>query len=240
MNAASYEDAEAVWFEVQAAIAANADLKPEGAQTTSFFGNTAINYLFVAKQVPWLTYMSIATNIIVVLLVFAFSRDLRVTAVVAVLNGMMTTFWIGLLPVFGIGLAINLTLPLIFIYCIGSDYALHLSLRCKRTGDPRERLRKSVGKGSPLQLHHDIWKLHHSFHADQRPRGTPARKWRPRSRSPSRSWRHLFIVPLFYPLADKKVNAREHDRQDVPVVESRHVEVWTGDRRESKVIDAHE
>ena len=50
----------------------------------------------------------------------------------------------------------------------------------------------------------------------------------------------LLIVPLFYPLADKKVNAREHDRQDVPVVESRHVEVWTGDRRESKVIDAHE
>ncbi|HVM45868.1 MAG TPA: MMPL family transporter, partial [Candidatus Thermoplasmatota archaeon] len=51
VEAASYEDAADVWREVHVAIAANDHLRPDGTQV-SFFGNTAINYLFVAKQVP--------------------------------------------------------------------------------------------------------------------------------------------------------------------------------------------
>ena len=145
VRAATYEDAEAVWNEVQAAIAANEALRPADMKV-SFFGNTAINYLFVAKQVPWLTYMSIATNVLVVLIVFAFTRDLRATALVGVLNFLTSTLWIGFLPHVGIGLAINLTLPLVFIYAIGSDYGLHLGMRCKRTGDTRAAM-ESVGKG---------------------------------------------------------------------------------------------
>lgn len=145
VRAATYEDAEAVWNEVQTAIKANEDLKPAGMQV-SFFGNTAINYLFVAKQVPWLGYMSIATNIVVIVIVFAFTRDVRATALVGALNFLTSTLWVGFLPFIGIGLAINLTLPLVFIFCMGSDYGLHLGMRCKRTGDTRGTM-ESVGKG---------------------------------------------------------------------------------------------
>ena len=145
VKAETYEDAAQAWSEVQAAVAKNDALKPAGTHV-SFFGNTAINYLFVAKQVPWLYYMSIGTNIAVVLIVFAFTRDLRATLVVGLCNFLTSTVWLGVLAFMGIGLAISLTLPLIFIYCMGSDYGLHLALRCKRSKDTFVTF-EGVGKG---------------------------------------------------------------------------------------------
>lgn len=145
VRAETYEDAAEAWAEVQTAIQKNEPLRPEGTQV-SFFGNTAINYLFVAKQVPWLYYMSIGTNIAVVIIVFAFTRDLRATLVVGLCNFLTSTVWLGLLTIMGIGLAISLTLPLIFIYCMGSDYGLHLALRCKKSKDTFLTF-EGVGKG---------------------------------------------------------------------------------------------
>ncbi len=145
VKAASYDDAAAVWAEVHDALAKNEALRPAGVHA-SFFGNTAINYLFVAKQVPWLYYMSIGTNVLVVLIVFAFTRSWRATLVVGLCNFLTSTLWLGLLPFLGVGLAISLTLPLIFIFCMGSDYGLHLALRCRKSGDTRETF-EGVGKG---------------------------------------------------------------------------------------------
>jgi predicted RND superfamily exporter protein len=144
-RAATYEDAEQVWTEVQAAIAANDALRPEGVQT-SFFGNTAINYLFVAKQVPWLNAMSIVSTIVVVSIVALATRRIRPTLTVGIVSGLTTLLWYGLLPQVGIGLAISLTLPVIFIAAMGSDYALHLAMRCEKTRDTRHTF-ESVGKG---------------------------------------------------------------------------------------------
>jgi predicted exporter len=45
----------------------------------------------------------------------------------------------------GIGLAITLTLPLVFIYCMGSDYGLHLAYACQRGADTEEVFR-TTGK----------------------------------------------------------------------------------------------
>ena len=230
VEALSYEDAEAVWNEVQSAIAANEALRPADTQV-SFFGNTAINYLFVAKQVPWLTYMSIATNIIVVLLVFAFTRDWRPTVVVGLLNGLMTTFWLGLLPLFDIGLAINLTLPLIFIYCIGSDYALHLSLRCKRTQDPYLAF-EGVGKGVLFSFL-TTWGSFLIFTQISDLAGRRAMVATSIAIAVA-FVATLLVVPLFYPVKKKHLEAREGGSKSVPVVESRRIEVWQGDRQQER------
>ncbi|MFA5862962.1 MAG: MMPL family transporter, partial [Candidatus Thermoplasmatota archaeon] len=147
VKAATYEDAKDVWAEIQDAITRNEALRP-AAIHTSFFGNTAINYLFVVKQVPWLGYMSIGTNIAVFLIVFAFTRNIRATLVVGACNFLSSALWIGALtlPFIDIGLSISLTLPLIFIFCMGSDYGLHLALRCRKVGDTYLTF-ESVGKG---------------------------------------------------------------------------------------------
>ncbi|HWH09411.1 MAG TPA: MMPL family transporter, partial [Candidatus Thermoplasmatota archaeon] len=145
VRAATYPDAESVWNEVQAAILENEPLRPEGVKT-SFFGNTAINYLFVAKQVPWLNAMNLVTVGLVVVIVFLFTRRIGPTLAVGGVSALTSTLWFGLLPVLDIGLAISLTLPLIFITAMGSDYALHLALRASRTGNARETF-EGVGKG---------------------------------------------------------------------------------------------
>ena len=145
VRAATYPDAESVWNEVQAAIVENEPLRPEGVKT-SFFGNTAINYLFVAKQVPWLNAMNLVATGLVVVLVFLFTRRIGPTLAVGAVSALASTLWFGLLPVMDIGLAISLTLPLIFISAMGSDYALHLALRCSRSKNPRETF-EGVGKG---------------------------------------------------------------------------------------------
>ena len=145
VRAATYPDAESVWNEVHAAIAANEALRPEGVKT-SFFGNTAINYLFVAKQVPWLNAMNMVAVGLVVVIVFLFTRRIGPTLAVGGVSALASTLWFGLLPVLDIGLAISLTLPLIFISAMGSDYALHLAMRCSKSKNPRETF-EGVGKG---------------------------------------------------------------------------------------------
>lgn len=147
-RALTYEDAESVWNEVQAAIAENSDAAAAAGVQTSYFGNTAINYLFVAKQVPWLTAMNTVTVLLITIIVFAFTRKLLPTLTVGLVSYLTSTLWFGLLPTeqVDIGLAINLTLPLIFITAMGSDYALHLAMRCQRTGDTRGTF-ENVGKG---------------------------------------------------------------------------------------------
>ena len=226
VNATTYKDAEAVWNEVQAAIAANAALKPEGTQV-SFFGNTAINYLFVAKQVPWLGYMSAVTVIAVSIIVFAFTRDIRATSLVTLLNGLTSAVWIGLLPSFGIGLAINLTLPLVFIFCMGSDYGLHLAMRCRRTKDTYATF-EGVGKGVLFSFL-TTWGAFLVF--------TQISDLAGRRGMIATAiaiavvfLTTLLVVPIFYPVRKKDVEKREGSRS-IPLVETRRIEVWQGDRR---------
>lgn len=232
VQAASYEDAEEVWHEIQAAIAANDGLKPEGT-VTSFFGNTAINYLFVAKQVPWLYYMSAATVIIVSVIVFLFTRDLRVTGAVTLLNFLTGALWVGILPAFGIGLAINLTLPLIFIFCMGSDYGLHLSMRCKKVNDTYLTF-EGVGKGV-LYSFVTTWGAFLVF--------TQISDLAGRRGMVATSIAiavvfvaTLLVVPIFFPVRKKDAQKRQATR-NVPVVEGAHVEVWTGDRKTLRPLD---
>ncbi|HWG89976.1 MAG TPA: MMPL family transporter [Candidatus Thermoplasmatota archaeon] len=143
-RAETYEDAVQVWDQVWAAVEANEHLRPEGFQV-AFVGNTATNYLFVAKEVPWLNHMSVAVSLIVVVLVYAVTRDVKATFVVGVHNVVTGLLWLGLLPQLGVGLSIALTLPLIFIFAMGSDYGLHLCLACRSGGDT-SRVFERTGK----------------------------------------------------------------------------------------------
>lgn len=144
VKAASYEDAAEVWRQVQASINDNEALRPDSMQV-SFFGNTAINYLFVAKELPWVAYMSVVSNVLVLAFVYIPTRQIRPTIVVGVLNFLTSIWWLAVLPDLGVGLAITLTLPLVFIYAIGSDYGLHLVLNAQETKDTEETFR-TTGK----------------------------------------------------------------------------------------------
>lgn len=144
VRADTYPEAAQVWDQVWQAVWENNATKPEGVQV-AFVGNTATNYLFIAKELPWLQLMSVVTNLLVVVLVYIPTRDWRPTLVVGVLNFVTSVWWLAILPDLGVGLAITLTLPLVFIYAIGSDYGLHLALSAKSSGSMPETFR-TTGK----------------------------------------------------------------------------------------------
>ncbi len=141
VQAATYDEAEEVWFQVWDAVGrANVTFggqPPEGVQV-AFIGNTATNYLFVDEQLPWLTYMSVAATIILFFLVLIFTRDIKATLVATGLAGITSIWWLGILPFLDIGLAVTLMLPLVFIFNIGTDYAVHIIWSLKKVGNARE------------------------------------------------------------------------------------------------------
>ncbi len=140
----TYIDAEEAWNDVMAAIEESAHMKPDDV-TVAFVGNTATNYLFIDEQLPWLNYMSVIASLTAILLMAYFTRDVKATFVVALLMGITTIWFMGILPWLGIGLAITLMLPMVFIFNIGTDYAVHLVWNLKQVPDPREVF-ANVGK----------------------------------------------------------------------------------------------
>lgn len=148
VRAATYEEAEEVWGQVWQAVGeANKTFggHPPPGISVAFVGNTATNYLFIAEELPWLTYMSIVSNIILAVLVFLLTRSVKITFVTLAISSLTTLWWFAVLPVFGIGQAITLTLPIAFIIAVGTDYALHFMWNIKQTGNAREVF-ESTGK----------------------------------------------------------------------------------------------
>jgi predicted RND superfamily exporter protein len=148
VRAATYDEAEMVWHQVWGAVAeANKTFgghAPDGI-SVAFVGNTATNYLFIADELPWLTYMNVVDNIMLVVLVFVMTRSVKTTFVTLVLSALTSLWWLAVLPFFGIGLAITLVLPMAFIIAIGTDYGIHFMWNIKQTGNAREVF-ESTGK----------------------------------------------------------------------------------------------
>ncbi|MEA3144011.1 MAG: hypothetical protein QOG31_1335 [Thermoplasmata archaeon] len=148
VRAATFPEAEEVWHQVWDAVAkANATFggAPPSGMRVAFVGNTATNYLFIAEELPWLTYMNVVDNIMLGVLVGLMTRSVKVTFVTLLLSTLTSLWWLALLPFFGIGLAITLVLPLAFIIAIGTDYGIHFMWNIKQTGDAREVF-ESTGK----------------------------------------------------------------------------------------------
>ncbi len=141
VDAGTYDEAEMAWNEVWSAVAAAnktfGGKAPEGVQV-AFVGNSATNYLFVAEQLPWLTYMSVAATIILFILVLVFTGSLKASIVATGLAGITSIWWLGILPFIDVGLAITLMLPIVFIFNIGTDYAVHMIWNLKQVDDARE------------------------------------------------------------------------------------------------------
>jgi predicted RND superfamily exporter protein len=119
--------------------------KPDDVRVHTY-GYTATSYLFVEEQLPWLNYMTIAGLLVVTGLVYFFTRDLRATATVGTLVTVTTVWWLGILPVVGIGLSITLLLPMVFIMSIGSDYAVHMTWNTERAGGDALHVWETTGK----------------------------------------------------------------------------------------------
>ncbi len=144
VQSADFQEADEAWHAIWEAIDDVEEMQPEDVQV-AFGGNTPTNFLFVEEQLPWLDYMSLASFLIVTSLVALFTRDLRATVAVGLLVGASTVLLLGLLPRLGIGLAITMMLPLLFVYSIGSDFAVHLMWNMKKVKNP-PHVMATVGK----------------------------------------------------------------------------------------------
>lgn len=139
-----FEVAEEGWEDVWASIDAVEHMKPHDLNP-SFVGNTALNYLFITEELPWLSYLGIVSAIVVAILSIVFTKSLRATVSITAVMLLTTIWWLGVLPLLDIGLAITLMLPAVFITSIGSDYAIHMAWNLLRNPD-REEVYGVVGK----------------------------------------------------------------------------------------------
>ena len=148
VRAATYDQAAEVWRQVWDAVGeANKTFggHPPAGIHVAFVGNTATNYLFIAEELPWLTYMNIVDNLMLLVLVFLMTRNVKITAVTLLISTLTSLWWLAILPFMGIGLAITLVLPMAFIIAIGTDYAIHFMWNIRQTQNPREVF-ESTGK----------------------------------------------------------------------------------------------
>lgn len=132
-----FKDAKAAWDDVWASMDSVEDQKPHDLEP-AFVGNTALNYLFITEELPWLSYLGIVSGIVLFFLAAVFTKDLRATMAVMTTMGLTGIWWLGLLPAFDIGLAITLMLPAVFITSIGADYAIHMSWNLLKNPDRTE------------------------------------------------------------------------------------------------------
>lgn len=130
----TYADASEAWDNVWGVVEENEENKPDDVHV-SLGGYTAFSYLFITFEMPWLGYMSAAAAVIVLGLVAVLTRDLKATLSVGAIVGVTSIWWLGILPMLDIGLAITLTLPAVFIMALGSDYAVHLIWNFREVGD---------------------------------------------------------------------------------------------------------
>jgi predicted RND superfamily exporter protein len=154
VKAATYDEAEDVWKQIwglerdgvrsMGALENVSSLKPPDLKV-AFVGNTATNYLFVAKEVPYVLYMGVGATFVLMAIVIPFFRSFRAVATVGIVSFATTAWWLGLLPVLGIGMAITLVIPIVFIISLGTDYTVHLIWSFKKVGSVREVFR-TTGK----------------------------------------------------------------------------------------------
>jgi predicted RND superfamily exporter protein len=109
------------------------------------FGNNAFSYLFITEEQPWVNTIGYVSFGTVVVLIALLTRNLRATLCTATLMGVTALWWLGLLPLMGIGLSVGLMLPLVFIMAIGSDDAVHLIWNMELTPD-RRKVYRFVGQ----------------------------------------------------------------------------------------------
>lgn len=114
---------------------------------TNYFGTFTGIEKYNGYTNKWLTISSIASLVVVSILVFSFTRSFRAT--IGVLLPMVLTFiwWLGALPTsyVDIDLAFIFLIPIAFITSLGSDYAVHLVYNLQQNSN-KMFVYKTVGK----------------------------------------------------------------------------------------------
>ncbi|PKK85978.1 MAG: hypothetical protein CVT48_03055 [Thermoplasmata archaeon HGW-Thermoplasmata-1] len=134
----SFEEAERVWNEVWRVIdETNAEYGGSAPMGTkiSIFGPTSFSYLFISGQMPWVNYIGVISLILICIILLFLTRNAVAVGAVAAVMAVSSIWWYGLLSIIGIGLSVTLMLPLIFIICLGSDYAVHLIWNIEQSGN---------------------------------------------------------------------------------------------------------
>jgi predicted RND superfamily exporter protein len=113
------------------------------------FGNNAFSFLFIDEQLPWVNYVAYLAFGLVIVMIGLLTRNVRATLCTAAVMGTTSIWWLGTLPMIGVGLSVGLMLPLVFIMAIGSDDAIHLIWNMERTNNPN-KVWRFVGKAVAL------------------------------------------------------------------------------------------
>ncbi len=169
------------------------------------FGNNAFSHLFIEEQLPWVNYVAWLAFGLVVVMIALLTRNVRATACTAVVMGATSLWWLGSLPLLGVGLSVGLMLPLVFIMAIGSDDAIHLIWNMEQTGD-HNRVYRFVGKAVTLTtLTTMVAFLIFSFQTDLLVRRTLLAT----AMAVAIMWlATMLVVPLFYPPQDEPLPHR--------------------------------
>jgi hypothetical protein len=138
------DSAEALWKDMEA-IAATA---PPHLRV-SFFGYRTMSYLFVSYSLFWLRVLFAVSAAAVLALVALFVGDRKALLTVAALALSTGVLWTGLLHLRSIHVSIFLLFPLVFVVCVGSDFAVHLVWRLSR-GESRPLVWRSTGRAIGL------------------------------------------------------------------------------------------
>jgi len=149
-----FADARDAWEDVQASIDETEEQRPQDTRV-AFVGNTALNYLFITEELPWLSYLGYVAGAMLLFLTAIFTKSLRAVLAVGSVLTLTSVWWLGMLPAFDIGLAITLMLPAVFITSIGSDYAIHTTWNIIQSED-RGEVYGVVGKAVMFSAITDI------------------------------------------------------------------------------------
>lgn len=142
----NFDEAERVWLASEAVIAkTKAQFGLGDDVQVHMFGNNAFSYLFIKEEQPWVNTIGFVSFGTVIVLIAALTRNVRATACTAAIMGTTSLWWLGVLPLMGIGLSVGLMLPLVFIMAIGSDDAIHLIWNMELTDD-RRKVYRFVGQ----------------------------------------------------------------------------------------------
>jgi len=149
----SFDEVQRVWTASHEAIhAAQQEVYGKDQEESGYagprahvFGNNAFSYLFITKEQPWVNTIGVLSFVFVVGLIAVLTRNLRATLCTAAVMAVTGVWWLGLLPLLGVGLSVGLMLPIVFIMAIGSDDAIHLIWNMEQTRD-RARVYRFVGK----------------------------------------------------------------------------------------------
>ncbi|MGB0653187.1 MAG: efflux RND transporter permease subunit [Thermoplasmatota archaeon] len=143
----TFEEAERIWDATNEAVAAARAATGVGPEQVAVhqFGNNAFSYLFIEEEQPWVNTIGYVSFGLVVIMIALLTRNVRATGAIAALMLVTSLWWLGTLPLMGIGLSVGLMLPIVFIMAIGSDDAIHLIWNMEQSSD-RAKVYRFVGQ----------------------------------------------------------------------------------------------